>query len=130
MANTLLTIDKITPKSLACLHDELVFAKSVNRQYDDQFAQSGLKIGSNLRIRKPQQPVVNTGKTAVVQDDIEQFLNLTFDVSQDQLNTTFQFGSAEMALDLDLFAERVLAPASKILASRMEQKEINNCSPL
>ena len=127
MANTLLTIDKITPRGLASLHDDLVFAKSVNREYDDQFAQSGLKIGSNLRIRKPQQPVVNTGKTAVVQDDIEQFLNLTFDVNVDQLNTTFQFGSAEMSLDLDMFADRVLDPAAKIIASKMEQKEINNC---
>jgi len=126
MANTLLTIDKITPRSLAELHDELVFIKSINREYDDQFAQSGLKIGSNLRIRKPQQPVVNVGKTAVVQDDIEQFLNLTFDVNVDQLNTTFQFGSAEMALDLDMFADRVLSPAAKILASKVEQKEINN----
>ena len=126
MANTNLTIDKITPEGLSELHDELVFIKSINRQYDNQFAQSGSKIGNTLRVRLPAQPTVNTGKVAVVQDHTEQFLNLEFNIATDQKNTTFQFGSAEMALELDKFNERVLSPAAKILASNIEEKEINN----
>ena len=38
MANTLLTIDMITRKALQLLENELPFSRSINRQYDNQFA--------------------------------------------------------------------------------------------
>ena len=53
MANTLLTIDMITRKALQLLENELPFSRSINRQYDSQFAQTGAKIGSSCRVRKP-----------------------------------------------------------------------------
>ena len=53
MANTLLTIDMITRKALQLLENELPFSRSINRQYDSQFTQTGAKIGSSCRVRKP-----------------------------------------------------------------------------
>ena len=38
MANSLLTIDMITRKSLEILENSLVISRNVNRQYDDSFA--------------------------------------------------------------------------------------------
>ena len=52
MANSLLTIDMITRKSLAILENNLVLSRNINRQYDDSFAVEGAKIGSSLRIRR------------------------------------------------------------------------------
>ena len=37
------------------------FSRYVNRQYDDSFAQSGAKIGTNLKIRKPNKYQIRTG---------------------------------------------------------------------
>ena len=47
MANTLLTSDVITNEAQRILHQKLNFIGSINRQYDDQFAKSGAKIGNN-----------------------------------------------------------------------------------
>lgn len=33
------------------LENELVFTSEVNRDYDDQFAQSGAKIGNTVNVR-------------------------------------------------------------------------------
>ena len=50
MANSLLTIDMITRKSLEILENNLVVTRNVNKQYDNSFAVQGAKIGSTLRI--------------------------------------------------------------------------------
>ena len=54
MANTILTLDKILLKALDVLHAKLNFIGAINRTYDDQFAQTGGKIGESLRIRLPE----------------------------------------------------------------------------
>ena len=45
MANTLLTISKITNEALMVLENSLTFTSEVNREYDDQFAVAGAKLG-------------------------------------------------------------------------------------
>ena len=49
MPNTLLTIGGITRRALMVLENNLVAAKFVNREYQDQFAMSGAKIGATLQ---------------------------------------------------------------------------------
>ena len=41
MANSLLTIDMITRKSLAILENNLVLSRNINRQYDDSSQSKG-----------------------------------------------------------------------------------------
>jgi hypothetical protein len=48
MANALLTPTAVTRKALQILHQKLNFIGNINRQYDDSFATSGAKIGSQL----------------------------------------------------------------------------------
>ena len=45
MANTLLTPTQVTREALRVLHQKLNFVGSINRQYDEQYAKSGAKIG-------------------------------------------------------------------------------------
>ena len=72
MANSLLTPSIITKEALAILHQKLNFIGTINRQYDDQYAQSGAKIGSDLKIRLPNEFTVRTGATLSSQDVTEQ----------------------------------------------------------
>lgn len=122
MANSLLTIDMITRKSLEILENNLVITRNVNRQYDDSFAVEGAKIGSTLRIRLPDRALVTDGAALQVQDDNEQFTTLTVSTQQ---HVGINFTSAELTMQLDDFAERVLKPRISQLASTVDANVAN-----
>jgi hypothetical protein len=117
MSNSILTIDMITRKALEILENNLVITRNVNRQYDDSFAVEGAKIGSTLRIRLPDRALVTDGAALQVQDDNEQFTTLTV-ASQKHIGVNFT--SAELTMQLDDFAERVLKPRISQLASSID----------
>jgi len=117
MANSILTIDMITRKALEILENNLVLVRNVNRQYDDSFAVEGAKIGSTLRIRLPDRALVTDGAALQVQDDNEQYTTLTVS-SQQHIGVNFT--SAELTMQLDDFAERVLKPRVSQLASTVD----------
>ena len=129
MANSLLTIDMITRKSLEILENNLVVTRNVNRQYDDSFAVEGAKIGSTLRIRLPDRALVTDGAALQVQDDNEQNTSLTV---SSQKHIGINFTSQELTMQLDDFAERVLKPRISQLAASVDTdvcnayKEIGN----
>tara|TARA_R110000823_G_scaffold207794_1_gene338358 strand:- start:671 stop:1846 length:1176 start_codon:yes stop_codon:yes gene_type:complete len=107
----------ITRKSLEILENNLVITRNVNRQYDDSFAVEGAKIGSTLRIRLPDRALVTDGAALTVQDDNEQFTTLTV---SSQKHIGVNFSSAELTMQLDDFAERVLKPRVSQLASSVD----------
>jgi hypothetical protein len=107
----------ITRKALEILENNLVITRNVNRQYDDSFAVEGAKIGSTLRIRLPDRALVTDGAALQVQDDNEQFTTLTV-ASQKHIGVNFT--SAELTMQLDDFAERVLKPRISQLASSID----------
>ncbi|CAB4218153.1 Major capsid protein Gp5 [uncultured Caudovirales phage] len=123
MSNSILTIDMITRKSLEILENNLVITRNVNRQYDDSFAVEGAKIGSTLRIRLPDRALVTDGAALQVQDDNEQFTTLTVST---QKHIGVNFTSAELTMQLDDFAERVLRPRISQLASSIDADVANS----
>ena len=122
MANSLLTIDMITRKSLEILENNLVISRNVNKEYDDSFAVEGAKIGSTLRIRLPDRALVTDGAALQVQDDNEQYTTLTVST---QKHIGINFTSAELTMQLDDFAERVLKPRISQLASSVDNDVAN-----
>ena len=122
MANSILTIDMITRKALEILENNLVITRNVNRQYDDSFAVEGAKIGSSLRIRLPDRALVTDGAALQVQDDNEQFTTLTV-ASQKHIGVNFT--TAELTMQLDDFAERVLKPRISQLAASIDADVAN-----
>lgn len=114
MANSLLTIDMITNEAVRLFTQTNAFMRTVNRQYDDQFARSGAKIGNTLRIRLPNDYVVNNGPAITPQGTNEQNTSLTVAT---QKNVPVSFGTAEKTMSLDDFSERILAPAVNRLAA-------------
>jgi hypothetical protein len=113
----------ITRKALEILENNLVITRTVNRQYDDSFAVEGAKIGSTLRIRLPDRALVTDGAALQVQDDNEQFTSLTV---SSQKHIGVNFTSAELTMQLDDFAERVLKPRISQLASSIDADVANS----
>ena len=122
MANSLLTIDMITRKCLEILENNLVLSRNVNKEYDDSFAVEGAKIGSTLRIRLPDRALVTDGAALQVQDDNEQFTTLTV---SSQKHIGINFTTAELTMQLDDFAERVLKPRISQLAASVDADVAN-----
>lgn len=122
MANAILTPTMVTRKALMILHQKLNFVGSINRQYDDQYAKKGAKIGSTLQIRVPNEFTVRTGRTLAPQDVNEQSVSLTMAT---QKGVDVNFTSAELTLSLDDFAERILEPAMAVLAANIEADALN-----
>ena len=123
MANTLLTIDMITRKALEILENNLVITRNVKRQYYNSYAVEGAKIGTTLRIRLPDRALVTDGAALQVQDDNEQFTTLTV-ASQKHIGVNFT--TAEMTMQLDDFAERVLKPRISQLAASIDADVANS----
>ena len=122
MSNSILTIDMITRKALEILENNLVLTRNVNRQYDDSFAVEGAKIGSTLRIRLPDRALVTDGAALQVQDDNEQFTTLTV---ANQKHIGVNFTTAELTMQLDDFADRVLKPRISQLAASIDADVAN-----
>lgn len=117
MANTLLTPTAVTRESLRVLHGNLAFLKNVNKDYDDQFAQTGGKIGSTLKIRKPNKYTVRTGRVMDVQEQNEQSVTLTLAT---QKGVDMNFTGDELSLSIDKFSDRYIKPAMSILAAQID----------
>jgi hypothetical protein len=120
--NSLLTIDQITNEAVRLFTQTNAFLRTVSRQYDDQFARSGAKIGSTLRVRLPNDYTVSTGAAITPQGTNEQ--NTTLTVAT-QANVPISFGTAEKTMQMDDFSERVLAPAVNRLAAYVASDLMN-----
>jgi len=124
--NTLLTINMITAKALAILHQKCNFIGAINRQYDDSFANSGAKIGSTLRIRLPVQYTTSTTPALSLQNTVETSVSLPI---TNQYHVDFSFSSAELTLSIDEFSARYIEPAIAQLAASIEAATINMMWP-
>lgn len=107
MANTLLTRLEITRKAIRLFTNSNAFIKNIDKQYDSQFAVVGAKIGATLKVRLPNDYTVSDGPALSLQDTAEQQTTLTV-ATQRHVDTGFT--TAEMALSLDDYAERITKP--------------------
>jgi hypothetical protein len=107
----------VTRKALQILHQKLNFVGSINRQYDDSFANSGAKIGDSLKIRLPNQYTVRSGATLNTQDITENSVTLQIAT---QKGVDLNFSSNELTLSIDDFSSRILDPAMSVLAANIE----------
>jgi hypothetical protein len=116
MPNTLLTRLEITRKSTRLFKNSNAFIQNIDTQYDNQFAVEGAKIGATLRIRLPNDYTVTDGPAASVQDTGE--VQTTLAVAT-QRHVDTGFSSAEKALSLDDYGERILSPKMNNLAGNV-----------
>jgi len=118
MSNNLLTISKITNEALMVLENELTFTGQVDRNYDDQFAVVGAKIGSTVNVRRPGRFIGVTGPALQVEDFNETSVPVTLST---QFHVDTQFTTQDLALSLDMFSDRVLKPGIAAIANKMDR---------
>lgn len=118
MSNSLQVITQITNESMRIAHERATFISTINRSYDDSYAKSGGKIGSALRIRKPNQYAVTTTSRAMdAQDQDETYETVTM---ASQYHVDMHFTSDELTLSIDKLSERYIDPAMSVLISKVE----------
>ena len=125
MANSLLTRLEITRKAIRLFTNSNAFIKSIDKQYDNQFAVAGAKIGATLKVRLPNDYTVTDGPGLSLQDTAEQQTTLTV-ATQRHVDTGFS--TAEMALSLDDYAERITKPKMNNLGGNVAQTVITAIS--
>jgi hypothetical protein len=94
MANAFVVTDLVASEVLRIAHEKCQFIGTVDRQYDDSFAQTGGKHGSTLRVKKPNQYTRRQGsRVMAVQDQDERASTVTV-ATQDGVD--MRFNSAEL----------------------------------
>lgn len=118
MSNTLSVIDMVARETLRLAHEKLTYLGTINRNYDDQYAKTGAKIGDSLRVRNPNQYVRRQGSRVMnVQDQAETTQTIT---ASTQDGVDMKFNSAELALSIDELSRRYIEPATSVLVSGIE----------
>jgi hypothetical protein len=118
MANTLLTSNVIIKEGLRVLHNNLVFAKNVNRQYSKEFGVTGAKVGTAVNVRMPNRYYVSDGPSLQVQNSTDTTVAVSL---TNQKHVDVNFSTADLTLSLDDFGKRILTPAMAVLASKIDQ---------
>lgn len=114
MSQTLLNIDMLTNEALMKFDNALEMGSVADRQYEDYYQKSGAKIGDTLRVREPVRMVAASGRALQVNNIQEKSRSITV---ADQRHVAWPFNSADMALTLDEYSSRYIAPATSELAS-------------
>jgi P22 coat protein - gene protein 5 len=116
MANNILTLNVITREAIQLWKNTNAFLQNVDQQYDNQFAQTGAKAGTQIRIRLPNDFVVRKGAAMQVQDTSEQSVTL---VVATQAGVDIGYSTVDRTMSLDDYSERVLAPAINVLTGQV-----------
>ncbi|MCC7462102.1 MAG: hypothetical protein IT480_06515 [Gammaproteobacteria bacterium] len=117
MSNSILSNTVITREAARVLHQAGNFIGGVNRNYRDEFAKAGMKAGSSINMRLPAKYTVRTSKTFTGQDHVERSTPLAV---LSQYGVDVSFSTADRTLSLDDFSKRVLQPAMKQIAAKIE----------
>lgn len=123
MSNSLLTTSAITRMAVRLFINSNAFIKNIRKQFDEEFGRAGQKIGSQLRIRLPNDYTVANGPGISVQDTAEQQTVLTMATQQ---HVDVSFTTADLLLSLDDFSERILLPMMNNLAGSVASTIMSN----
>ncbi len=126
MANSLLTLGGITKEAVRLWKNSNAFLQSIDRQYDDSYAVQGAKIGSQLRIRLPNDFVPRNGPTLSLNTVNEQQVTITMGT---QKGVDVPFSSVDRTLSLDNYSERILAPMINVLAGAVASDIMSGANP-
>lgn len=100
------------------LENELTFTNGVTKEYSDQFAVVGAKIGNTINVRRPGRFIGTTGPALNVEDFYESSTPVTLTT---QFHVDTQFTTQDLALSLDMFSQRVLTPAIAAIANKIDR---------
>lgn len=117
MSNTILTPTKVVREIGVLLHNNVVFCRNINLQYDKSNTIGGQKDGGSVQLRLPNKYTTTTGAAMSAQDTTEETVTLT---RTTQRHVDINFTTAELSQELDDFSDRILKPATATLASTID----------
>ena len=116
--NVFLTDDIISLEALSILENNLVAAKHTDRKKEGLFGPHG---GSNrsdtIRVRKPNQYTVRSGRTFSAQNIEDQYTTMLIDT---QIGVDTEIYSDEFKQDLSSFSDQVIKPQVSLLANYID----------
>jgi hypothetical protein len=124
MANTLATPTWTTKEVARGFVNEVVFLSNVNRTYDDQYIQSGAKVGNTVNARMPQRFTVADGQALQLQALYDQTVPITL---TNQKQVAFGYSSAQATTEIDAVRSRYVQPAAEALANAADVLAFTNC---
>lgn len=125
MANAFVVTDLVAREALRIAHEKLQFIGTVDRQYDDYYAQNGQgKHGATLRVKRPNQYLRRQGsRVMAVQDQAESSQTITV-ATQDGVD--MRFNSQELVQSVasgaafNDFSKNYIQPAVSSFVSGIE----------
>lgn len=121
--NTLATPTWVTKEVAREFVNVVKFIANVNRTYDDQYVQSGAKVGRTVNARLPQRFTVTDGEALQLQNLYDQTVPITL---TNQKNVAFGYSSAEATTELDAIRSRYTKPAGEALGNAADALAFND----
>lgn len=123
MANSFATTSVVAKESLAILENMLMFAKGVNRSWEQEFQDNmarGYAPGQTINIKKPPRYTYRAGRVAVPQGTTQQTVPLTLS----QGGTDLNFTSQERTLSIAQM-EPMLTAAMATVANEVDRQGLD-----
>jgi hypothetical protein len=117
MANQFINTDLVSNTALAMFANNSPFVMTGSRIYQDDFQNSGYKIGDTLQIRRQNNFIVGDGSTAVPQDIIETVETITV---AHQYHALITYTVQDLSLRIEDFSRMFVQPAIQNIISQME----------
>lgn len=112
--NTLATPTWVTKEVARGFINGIKFLANVNRTYDDQYVQSGAKVGNTVNARLPQRFTVLDGQALQLQSLFDQTVPITL---TNQKQVAFGYSSQQATTELDNIRQRYTQPGAEALSN-------------
>jgi hypothetical protein len=124
LANVFATPSWVMRKTARRLVNNCVFAGNVNRNYDDEYRQKGVRMGDTVTARLPQRYEVSIGAKMNPTPLTDQTVQITI---TDQSNIGFEYDSWAATLEVDDYMERYGNPAVDALINNIDFTGLSRC---
>lgn len=118
MPNQFINTQLVSNTALAMFANNAPFVMTGSRIYQDDFQNSGYKIGDTLQVRRQNNFIVGDGSTAVPQDIIETVENITV---AHQYHALIAYTIQDLSLRIEDFSRMFIQPAIQNIITQMER---------
>lgn len=118
MANQFINTQLVSNTALAMFANNAPFVMTGSRIYQDDFQNSGYKIGDTLQVRRQNNFIIGDGSTATPQDIVETVETIT--VSH-QYHALIAYTVQDLSLRIEDFSRMFIQPAIQNIITQMER---------
>lgn len=126
MPNQFITTQLVSNTALAMFANNAPFVMTGSRIYQDDFNNSGYKIGDTLQVRRQNNFIIGDGSTATPQDIIETVETITV---AHQYHALIAYTVQDLSLRIEDFSRMFIQPAIQNIITQME-RDISSAAEL